>query len=197
MPRLAISPNISFLKSDERVVGSRVIDREAFLAIMVPFVTDSVLIATQHEDDDHYVAITLPSSVLPFVSSGVGRRSKNEEHYVVRKNFGRVDLYLKREFALQPEEVFVNVLAVEHYLSECKELEETPLSEGELRDVTHVVVGVRVYAGPQRVWIMHPRQLVSSLAKLVGQTSHEEVTRLLNSAWNVNTYWSSFAEVSD
>lgn len=196
MVRLAISPNIRALSTSERVVGSRVTNREAFLAIMVPFVTEAIP-TSQFDEEDGYCTITLPSDVLPLVSSGVGRRSRDEEHYVVRNHGGRVGLYLKREFALQPEEVAANVLTVERYLAECKEFEETPLSDADLEGMTHVVVGIKVHAGPQRNRVQHPQQFVSSLANKVGQPDHKQVTNLLNSAWNVDNYWRSFAEVSD
>lgn len=196
MVRLAISPNISALKPNEHVVGQRVTNREAFLAIMVPFVTDAIPTA-EFDDEDDFCTFTLPSDVLPFVSSGVGRRSKDTDHYVVRKHCGRVGLYLKREFALSPEECTVQVLPVERYLAECKEHEEVPLNDAALEGVTHVIVAIKVHAGPQRTHLQRPRDLVRALANRVGEPDHRQVTYLLNTAWNVDNYWRTFSEVSD
>lgn len=196
MVRLAISPNISALKSNEHVVGQRVTNREAFLAIMVSFVTDAIPTA-EFDDQDDFCTIKLPSDILPFVSSGVGRRSNDTDHYVARKHCGRVGLYLKREFSLSPEECTVQVLPVERYLAECKEYEETPLSDAAFEGVTHVVVALRVQAGPQRNRLQQPHDLVRALANMVGKPDHKQVNYLLNTAWNVDNYWRTFSEVSD
>ncbi|OGG63878.1 hypothetical protein A3C18_01030 [Candidatus Kaiserbacteria bacterium RIFCSPHIGHO2_02_FULL_54_11b] len=196
MTRLAFSPNIPALK-EGLVIGPKVLDKEAFARIVFQCVP-SFIENTQPDDEQEDWRIKLPLDVLPLVSSGVGRRTKSTEHYVMRVLHGRVDLFLKREHALPPEECLVIVLTKEMYLADCREFEEKPLDDAALEGVTHVVVSVRVVAGPTKEHVMREHDYLASLARMVGTPPNRvEVVSALNRAWNINNYWRTFAEVSD
>lgn len=98
---------------EDHAVGSRVLDRASFLAVLEravsghDFSTDRVVGQGK---------IVLGPEVHPFVSAGVGKRSANPSDYIIAVHRGEVGLYLKREFAASVERVACIVYTREAYL---------------------------------------------------------------------------------
>jgi hypothetical protein len=80
--------------------------------------------------------------LVPFVSAGVGPRSSDPTRYVCREHRGRVDAYLKREYAAPVTGCALVVYTHEAYILDpditVEEIER-------LRDVTHVIVAVLAF----------------------------------------------------
>jgi hypothetical protein len=95
----------------------------------------------------------------PFVSAGVGPRSKNPEDYVLRVHRGIVGAYLQRKFAAPVTGCALVVYTREAYM---KDPDVTPEEVVRLGDATHVIVAVLAYAGPNSP--LPPYRLVWNLA---------------------------------
>lgn len=91
--------------------------------------------------------IQLPDAV-PFVSAGVGPRSKNPEDYVLRVHRGIVREYLKREFAAQVTGCALVVYTKEAYLRD-PDVTAEETARIERAEGTHVLVAVLAFAGPE------------------------------------------------
>lgn len=199
MYRLAFCPQIRSLHYFDGVIGAKVLNPSDFKAIVAARVPG--FLENTEPDEDGEWSIELKADVLPLLSSGMGRRSKDPEHYVVRKLHGRVGLYLKREFALTPERCDVGVVTKERYISEYREFEEQGgLTDAQLENVTHVVLSVRIHAGPDTVRTTKPHDFIAKLSHAVGEPGKQEklsVTGLCNEAWNIDNYWRTFSEVAD
>lgn len=199
MYRLAFCPNIRSLCYFDGVIGAKVLNPSDFKAAVTARVPG--FLENTEPDEDGEWSVELKADVLPLLSSGVGRRSKDPEHYVVRKLHGRVGLYLKREFAMAPERCEVSVVTKEQYIKEYREFEEQGgLTDAELEDVTHVVYYVRIHAGPNTERQTDPRNFVTRLARAAGDGDNQakfSVTGLCNEAWNIDNYWRTFSEVAD
>lgn len=83
---------------------------------------------------------------VPFVSAGVGRRSKNPEDYVLRERRGVVSAYLKRALAAPATGCALIVYIMEAYL---RDPDVTPEEASRVEDATHVLVAVLAFAGPK------------------------------------------------
>ena len=199
MYRLVFSPNIRCLSYFNGVVGPKVLDIAEFKSIATATVL-GFLENTPPDEDGEWTVVLKSSKVLPFLSSGIGRKNRNHEDYVVRKHAGRVGIYLKREFALPPERCEVLVVTKERYLADHQEHEPHGFTDAELADVTHVVVGIRIHAGPDTDRHATAGNFVTRLAGLAGNVERQakhSVTTICNEAWGINNYWRDFAEVAD
>ena len=86
--------------------------------------------------------------LAPFVSAGVGPRSKNPKDYVLREHRGIVGAYLKREFAAPVTGCALVVYTKEAYLRDPDvTLEESTRIEA--CGATHVIVAVLAFTSPE------------------------------------------------
>lgn len=199
MYSLAFCSQIRCLHYYDGVIGAKVLNPGDFKAIVAARVPG--FLENTEPDEDGEWSIELKADVLPLLSSGVGRRRGDPECYVARKLHGRVELYLKREFALAPERCDVGVVTKDTYIKQHLEhMQENGLADDELENVTHVVFSVRIHAGPETVRTSKPHDFVARLSHAVGEPGKQEklsVTGLCNEAWNINNYWRTFSEVAD
>lgn len=82
--------------------------------------------------------------LVPFVSAGVGPRSKNPADYVLREHRGIVGAYLKREFAAPVTGCALVVYTLEAYVRD----PDVPSEEGKAltaAGITHIIVAVLAY----------------------------------------------------
>ena len=101
--------------------------------------------------------------LVPYLSAGVGKRSTDPDHYVLRFYRGRVDAYLKREFAAPCEGAALIVYTRDAYLSDPDvQKEEAERARIEASEATHVLVAVLGFAGPKAP--LSPYRLVHNLA---------------------------------
>jgi len=161
--RLACADIVTAL--DNESIGSRVLDREAFTRIALPRI-GGFDFASQRVPGQ--ALIEMPE-IVPYVSSGVGPRSKDPSDYVVRIFRDQVSAYLKRSFAAPVASCSLVVYARDAYF---KDPDVTP-AEGARIDAmspTHVLVAVLAAAGPKSPY--PPRTLVRNLAG----ANHEATT---------------------
>lgn len=102
--------------------------------------------------------IQCPEAV-PFVSAGVGPRSKNPRDYILREHRGIVSAYLKREFAAPVAGCALVVYTRDAYV---RDPDVTPEEAARVNDATHVIVAVLAFAGPDAP--LPPYRLVWNLA---------------------------------
>lgn len=200
MYRLAFCSQIRSLHYYDGVIGAKVLNPSDFKAIVAARVPG--FLENTKPDEDGEWSIDLKADVLPLLSSGMGRRSNDLEDYVVRKFRGRVGLYLKREFAMAPRRCEVGVVTKETYVTEHRyHMQQDGLTDAELENVTHVVVSVRIFAGPDTARTpTKPHSFIAKLSNAVGKPDKQDalsVIDLCNEAWNIDNYWRTFCEVAD
>ena len=102
--------------------------------------------------------LILPEKVHNWVSAGVGPRSENPDHYLIREHRGVPQMFLKREYAAKPHKVAAIVYTHEAYAADPqvsrKEAERTSRS-------SHVLVAVLSWAGPEAP--LSPYRFVANL----------------------------------
>ncbi len=194
--RLSYAPNIAPLAANNPLFA-KVLDVSAFKKVVLQRVTDAI--ATQMADEDGEWHVNLGNDALPLVSSGIGKiHGHKSTDYVVHMHRGRPRVFLKREFALPPEKCFVTVVSTETYFQNVEMFDDldAALTKKDLEEFTHVVVSVRIHAGPVGIGIWtRPEQFIALLAKYVGDP--EKAMRACNEAWRIDTYWRDFIEVAD
>lgn len=137
-------------------IGSRVTDAAAFFG--------ATIIAVERHDFSAdrvpgQAVIEVPNA-LPYVSSGVGRKSSDPDAYVCREHRGVVSAYLKRQYAEKPTNLSVVVYTIEAYERD----PDVTIDELErLAGCTHVIVAVLASVGAQ-VSPLSPYRLVWNLA---------------------------------
>jgi len=101
--------------------------------------------------------------LVPFVSAGIGPRSKNPEDYVCRVHRGIVSAYLKREFAAPVTGCALVVYTKDAYLAD-PDTAHAKFEAERIRDMnpTHVLVAVLAFTGPDSP--LPPYRLVWNLA---------------------------------
>jgi hypothetical protein len=137
--------------------------------------------------------IHLPKETNAFVSLGVGPRSKNPKDYVLREHRGIVGPYLKREFAAPVTGVALVVYTRDAYI---RDPDITPEEVERIGDVTHIIVAVLAYAGPESS-PLPPYRLVWNLAggNLEALTyTADEIRAKAKEAINYDNLWVSVAD---
>ena len=101
--------------------------------------------------------------VVPFLSAGIGKRSADPDHYVCRVHRGRVDAYLRREYATACEGAALIVYTKAAYLADPDvQKDAAEKARIEASEATHVLVAVLGFAGPKAP--LSPYRLVHNLA---------------------------------
>ncbi len=178
----------------DKAVGSRVVDKMRFLDILAKAIC-------RHDGSQDRVSgqhtIVLPPEVLPFVSSGVGRRTDNPDDYVLRVYRGQVGPYLKRDFALPVENCVVTVYTREAYLIDPEVagdgIEKRYIAEHP--EATHILVSVRASAGPETP--LTPHRLVSNLGGGNNEALEWSADEIRGIARQSKDYWNQWALVAD
>jgi hypothetical protein len=140
MVKIAVSDICSALKSE--AIGSRVIDDAGF--------TKAALAAIEAHDfsKDRVPGqgfIQCPEAI-PFVSAGVGPRSKDPKDYVLREHRGIVSAYLKRHLAAPVTGCALVVYTRDAYL---RDPDVTAEEAARVDTASHVLVAVLAFAGPE------------------------------------------------
>ena len=103
------------------------------------------------------------NDLAPVLSAGVGKRSENPADYVLRFYRGRVEMFLKREFAAACEGAALIVYTREAYLADPDvQKDAAEKARIEASGATHVLVAVLGFAGPKAP--LSPFRLVHNLA---------------------------------
>ena len=141
---------------EESCVGSKVLDKEAFMALVGKVVEKHDPTLTAGAPGQYN--ILLPEAANKLVSAGVGKRTADPNDFILRSHRGRVELFLQRKFAAQAESVSVILYTREAYVSDPEvDSVKVPL------EATHVLVAVLASAGPQS-----PRTPYRMLAGMAG-----------------------------
>lgn len=164
---MIVTANI-FSAARQSTIGTKVLDVDAFMAALGQAVDE-------HDFEGDRVPgqgfITLPESVFPLVSAGVGKRSVDPEDYVLRVHRGRVNTYLRRASAAEVESLACVVYTREAYLADPDVQEDTEEFERISNShATHVLVAVLAAAGPRAPLTPH-----RFLANLAGGNREAEV----------------------
>lgn len=144
----------------DQTVGTKVIDREAFLAAVSEAVEEHDFTAERIPGQGF---LPMPATSFELVSAGVGQRSKNPEDYVLRAHRGVVSAYLRREKAAEVESLACIVYTREAYLTDPEVKEDKEEFERiSSSEATHVLVAVLAAAGPKAP--LTPNRFLANLA---------------------------------
>lgn len=144
---------------DTPAIGSKVTNLKAFCDLMDERVAAFDFAACRVPGQGFLMCPEL----VPFVSAGVGPRSKNPEDYVLREHRGIVGAYLKREFAAKVTGCALVVYTRDAYLAD-PDVAHAEKEAGRIATLnpTHVLVAVLAFAGPESP--LPPYRLVWNLA---------------------------------
>jgi len=140
------------------------------------------------------------SGANEFVSGGVGVRVNDESRYVARTHRGRVELFLRREYAAPVQSVSAVIYTVEAYLRDPEiGADESERIQRTIRtcDTTHVLVAV-LAATTAAQPPMSPYRFLANMAG--GNTDNPAMwgeARLLEMARNVVEYDNTWCVVAD
>ncbi len=190
MIRILAADILSAFKAS--TIGTKVTDSEGFLAAATP-VIQAFDFAAQRQPGQGYIPC---NEVAPFVSAGVGKRTKDAGDYILREHRGNVEPFLRRELAAPVEGVALIVYTRDAYLADpdvMKDQTETDRVIGS--EATHIIVAVLGFAGPKAP--LSPYRLAHNLAggnKEALQWSADEIRA---KAAESKAYWDVWATVAD
>lgn len=155
MPKFIVSSVCSAFNTT--TIGTKIVDFESFMAVLGEGVE-----AHDHSKDEFpgHSPVVLPNGI-PYVSAGVGERSRNEGDFVIRTHRGTVGLFMKREKASPVESLVVIIYSREAYLSD-PQVEFDEVERVARSGADHVVVAVLAGAGPRPQ--LTPYRFVANLA---------------------------------
>lgn len=134
--------------------------------------------------------------IVPYLSAGVGKRSADPDHYVCRVHRGRVDAYLRREFAAPCEGAALVVYTKAAYLADPDvQKDEQEKARIESSEATHVLVAVLGFAGPKAP--LSPYRLVHNLGGGNKEAAVWTVEEIQQKAAESISYDSEWAVVAD
>lgn len=178
----------------KRPIGTKVLDREALLAA-----TAKAVEAYDPKEDrvpgQHFV---MCPEGKPFVSAGVGRRTRNAEDFILRNGRFGVEAYLKREKAAEVDSLALVVYTAGAYLADPdlqKPEEADERTRIEKSDCTHVIVAVLAFAGPKSP--LPPATFVHNLAGGNHEAAQWNADEIHNIAQQVEAYWDEWCIVAD
>jgi hypothetical protein len=150
-----IGSNVCFA-FDLFVVGSRVIDKPAFIQILTEEIAKHDFTQDRIQGQAFLV---LPPKSFEFVSAGDGLRSNNPAAYILAIHRNRVELFLKRKYAGSVNYCACVIYTIEAYQ---KDPEVTAEEMATLNGCTHVLVAVIATSSPSSP--LSPYRLVANLA---------------------------------
>lgn len=163
--------------------------------------TEFMLVASRRIKEHDFTKDRVPGQgfiqcpeAVPYISSGVGKRSDDPQHYHCRTHRGIVSAYLKREFAAPCSGCALVVYTREAY---AKDPDVTPeeIARVESSGATHVIVAVLGFAGPDSP--LPPYRLVWNLAGgnlAAALWSAEEIHEKAKAAIEYDNQWSAVAD---
>lgn len=181
------------------VVGERVTNIASFCAIARPYIEH--VLGIQPSDILGERIITLPQTVLPFVSSGIALATKDPKDYSVQMDeTGRMVACRPRTEALPVEAVKVFVTPTTRYLKEFHRDVPFHLAPGKkaLRLATHVVIAIKIIAGPNSTrHTPSPELFAHQIAhyNLRPDGERPSLDQLIRDAWAVKYYGRDFSPV--
>lgn len=179
---------------EPRGVGTRVwVPQSRFFTLLRDAVQEHDFARDPHPGQGY---IRLPDEACELVTAGVGRRSANPADYVLRCYRGRVDAYLKREFAAKAEHVAVIVYTREAYLAD-PDVRKDKVEWCLVRDMgyTHVIVAVLAHVGPKSY--VTPYRFVANIADGNNAYYLKNAHEIFEEARDVITYDTDWCVVSD
>jgi len=176
------------------VIGTRVMNQGDFLAV-VDEALQSHDTSGDRVEGQHFVQ--LPEAAVSMVSAGVGRvEGQPVEHFVVREHRGEVNCYLHRAHAADADGVAAIVYTWDAYAADPEVDVLAPENAAMQCDgVTHVIVAVLAFAGPQSPLTTH--RFVSNLAGGNKEALEWDANEIRSRAEVINSYWSEWRVVAD
>jgi len=168
-----VPSNICSAFGTHSVIGSKVINHAEFNRMLLAAVAAHDFSADRIPGQ----AFILIPEAIPFVSAGAGRPTTDPSNYVLREYRGKVSAFLKREFAAPVEGCAAVVYTKKAYLDdpditpeEAQRIDSfgymNPLGFPDpaywVCTVTHVLVTVLAFAGPQSQ--LSPHRFTANLA---------------------------------
>ncbi len=152
-----VASNVCSALNLHGVIGSKVTDAVGFMKAVVPILREFDF---EEQRVPGQALIQVPE-VVPFVSAGVGPRSADPSHYVLREHRGNVSAYLKREFAAPVKSCALVIYTRDAYF---RDPDITPAEAARIdaASPTHVLVAVLASAGPESP--LSPYRFVWNLA---------------------------------
>jgi hypothetical protein len=138
-----VASNICSALNLESAIGSRVTDAVEFFRTVTPIIG-------AHDFTGGPVpgqAVLQVPEAVPFVSAGVGPRSPRPEDYVLREHRGRVDAYLKREFAAKATSCAVVVYTRDAYFRD-PDISPAEATRIDAANPTHILVALLASTSP-------------------------------------------------
>lgn len=175
----------------EKAIGSKVIDRAAFLEHLSAGISSHDP-STDRQPGQHY--IVLPEAAYKSVSSGVGPARNNPEDYVCRSHRNKVSAYLKRSFALPVDSLAAVVYTIDAYAKD-PDVESVELARFRQQEATHVLVAVLASSGKPSP--LTPYRLVHNLAGgnlEAQQYSADEIRAKAKESLTFHNDWSTVAD---
>ena len=172
------------------VIGTRVMNQGDFLAV-VDEALQSHDTSGDRVEGQHFVQ--LPEAAVSMVSAGVGLvKDQPVEHFVVREHRGEVNCYLHRAHAADADGVAAIVYTLDAYKAD----PDVDMSKEDFDgDVSHVIVAVLAFAGPQSPLTTH--RFVSNLAGGNKEALEWDANEIRSRAEVINSYWSEWRVVAD
>lgn len=162
-----IPSNICSALDATGVIGSKVINQAAFLKVLKRAVADHDFTKDRIPGQAY---LPIPDAV-PFVSSGVGRRTQRPEDYVLRVHREWVGVYLRREFAAPVTTCAAVVYTMDAYLAdpditpdEAKRITASALMSNEDVSSNACYVLVALLAGSGESSKLSPHRFTANLA---------------------------------
>lgn len=171
------------------VVGTKVTDMGRFMSALAEGLR-AYNTANDRVPGQHFVIVP---EAMPYVSAGVGRRGAfGTNQYVVREHRGRMEAFLKRQYAAPLTGVAVVVYTKEAYMADPEVTREEVASLG---DCTHVVVAVLGFAGPTPP--LSPYRFVSNLAGGNNEALTYTADQIRQMAKDIKAYDDEWCVVAD
>lgn len=173
-------------------VGTKVLDREGFEAAAVAAI-EAYDFAAQRVPGQG--SVECPAAI-PFVSAGVGKRTKNPEDYVLKEYRGNVETFLRREHAAPVEGCALVVYTASAYLADPDVVNEPEEAARIVESgATHVLVAVLAFAGPKAP--LSPYRLVHNLAGGNNEALQWSADEIRAKALESKTYHDEWCTVAD
>jgi len=175
---------------DHSVVGTRVNSPREFI-LEVKKALEAHNLSADRMEGQHF--LMLPERAVRMVSAGVGRiKGRSPQDFVLREHRGQVSAYLHRDWAEEADGVAAVVYTLDAYMAD----PEVDMSAEDFGDeVSHVIVAVLAFAGPQSP--LTSRRFVSNLAGGNREALGWDADEIRSQAKAVDDYWSEWRVVAD
>jgi len=174
-------------------VGTKVIDKDRFLAILAEAVKNHDP-SNDRAEGQHFVM--LPPEACQCVSAGVGQRTQNPEDYVARLYRGNVELFLKRELAAEIKGCACVVYTKEACLRDPDILaDQAEVDRINKSKATHVIVAPLAFAGPDPQ--LSPYRFVHNLAGGNREAETYSADEIRAKAKDIKQYADEWCTVAD